>query len=295
MKRKVIKQRDSYTITLPIKWVNSHGITPQSEVEVNEENEALIIKTESMQKKSGEITLPQNSNERLVIYILTNAYRNGYDILKVKAANKKQIEYLEHNMDTLLGWQTTKKTENEIVIENLTEPSADRFDSLLRRMFHIISDNINSLSDLSYDKKYHEELKKSAKEASMIDNFCRRCISKKMVEKEKTYFYWQFISTVLWVHRSFIYLVESMEKKQCKKDKLCEELLEKIKTAFQNFSEGFFDKDIAKISKVFDITKAISDKKVEYLDSTNKVIVYQLIEMSRMLNLSCSPCLGILV
>jgi hypothetical protein len=297
MRRKVIKQKDSYTMTLPMKWATAHGIGPNSELDIEIEKEALVVKANSSPaKKEGEIVLPKNCTERLVRYIINNAYRSGYDVLKVKQVSRKNLETIEGIIDILLGWQITKRNNDEITFENLTEPNADKFDSLMRRSFFIILDDLRTLPNkITSQKTLVEDITKSGKEVMMIDNFCRRCISKKAVEKDKTSYYWMLISTMVWSHRSLSYLAESLKEHPYKKDKAIESLIAKIISAFENINEGIFSKDFSKISKVFEITEEIEKKKSEYLQSNNKIIAYYLLEMTRMLALSCSPSLGIMI
>ncbi|MBT3304523.1 AbrB/MazE/SpoVT family DNA-binding domain-containing protein [Candidatus Woesearchaeota archaeon] len=279
MKRKIIKQKNSYTITLPKKWVQEHGIEKKEEIDVIEEKNSLTIKTNSTQKKEGEITL-DNHNNHFIRYILNNAYRTGYDVLKINTQNKDALKAIETALPKLLGWQITK-TSPHILLENLTEPNSDKFDTLLRRMFFII---VTDLADL---KTKTNNIENSSVEVVMIDNFCRRSISKKSIEKEKTHFYWSFISTVAWVHRRIYYLTPN-------KKNLNKELLNKIIEAFKNLHEGFFEKDLEKINQVFEITKKIFHSPEKYLKG-NLVSANHLLEIARLINLCCSPALGILL
>jgi len=274
MKRKVIKQRDSYTVTLPKKWVEEHGVP--KELNIEEEKEGLFIRTEAMPRKEGDIKI-DSRNEQFIVYILNNAYRSGYDFLRIHIPNKRIAEIIEQRLPLLLGWQIVQKKEKEIIIENLTEPRIDKFDVLFRRMFLIIKEDLENIKEIQTE------------EVMKIDNFCRRCIAKRIIGKEKIHVYWQFLSMINWVHRSLYYLT-----KEGKPGKEHQVLQKKILEAFTNLYEGFFEKDFRKIALVFDITNEIMQNKKKYLSKESN-ITYYFIEMTRLINRSCSPCIGILV
>ncbi|MBW2977843.1 hypothetical protein KY331_03285 [Candidatus Woesearchaeota archaeon] len=292
MRRKIIKQRDSYTITLPIKWIKEHGIDKTKEVDIEEEKEELVIKTKAFPRKEGEITI-DSSNDKFVLYLISNLYRNGYDVLKINFEKENIAKLVEKHLELQLGWQITEKTKNRIVIESLTEPRYDRFDVLFRRTFFIVKNDLGLIRNYLEGKKLEiEEITKNADEIRKIDNFCRRCIFRRVVEKEKTHFYWHFITTIIWIHRSIYFLASGLKKAQ--KDKNAVELIKKIINAFDNLHEGFFEKDFKKIDKVFDISREIwKNKPAIFQRIRNNMVSYHLIEISRLINLSCADVLGI--
>lgn len=292
MKRKVIKQKDSFTITLPIKWAKAHGIEESREIDIEEEKEGLFIRPGAAPRKDGEITI-RSENAKFVTYLLNNAYRNGYDLLTVHIAAAKDAKIVEEMVRLLLGWQVVEKTEKKIVLENLTEPRPEKFDSLLRRAFFIIKNDLEEIRNaLATGKLDVKQIEGNADEVIRIDNFCRRCISKRVVEKEKTYFYWQLVSTITWVHRAIYYFATITSKKQAKSAKA---LVDNIIAAFDSLHEGFFGNDMKKISAVFGITKEIQLSQEKILKKSDNPLAYHyLLEIARLINLLCSPCIGIL-
>lgn len=295
MKRKVISQRNSFTLTLPIKWVREHGLDKKEEIDVVEEKEGLYIRSSAIPKKETEITI-DSSNKKFVVYILNNLYRSGYDSVRIDFKEKGIIKLVEEQIKLLLGWQIIEKNENNILIDNLTEPTTEKFDVLFRRVFFITKTDLGILEDsLKGVKLDIEEIEKGANEVVTIDNFCRRCISKRIVEKEKINFYWHFVSTLTWVHREIYSLLNYLSRKKIK-DKGLLALTEKISKAFDFLHEGFFEKSFKKIGSVFDITEETRNQEEKLLKICKDTLVYhKLLQISRMINLSCSPCIGILI
>jgi len=259
MRRKLISQRNSHTLTLPIKWVRDHGLDKNEEVELEEEREGIFVRSLATPKKEKEITMT-SKDDVVVRYILNNLYRGGYDQIKINYSDKAIIKIIENHLEVLLGWQISGKTDKEITIENLTEPTHEKFDILLRRMFFIIQGNFEILEEY-FDKKSVDknEFDKNDKEIVKLDNFCRRCISKRVVEKDKTLFYWQLISTLTWMDRDLYYLFHTINKnKLITKGKPI--IVEKLSKAFDLIHDGFYQKDLKKIESVFDIIDEINSK-----------------------------------
>ena len=55
MKRKIIKQKSAYTITLPIEWIRDNNLTGADEIEVTNQNNDLVIKQYSLVRYVCEI------------------------------------------------------------------------------------------------------------------------------------------------------------------------------------------------------------------------------------------------
>ena len=294
MKRKVTKQRDSYTVTLPIKWAKDHNIEKEREISIDEEKEGLFIRAGAAPKREGEITI-STEDDVFIDYALNNAYRNGYDVLTVKINSKKIADMIEKHMDKLLGWQITERKEGMVVIESLTEPKTEKFDSLLRRESYIIKNDLGILKEALLSGKHdHEQIKKSATEMRKIDNFCRRCIVKRVVEKDKIFFYWGFLTNLLLIHRSIYFFSESIGKKPSK-DKKANEIISKAMDAFSLLHEGFIEGNMGKVVQVVGITKSIQKTRpVLFKGGGNHLYYFYISEISRLVNLSCGPCIGIL-
>tara|TARA_Y100000310_G_scaffold344854_1_gene460018 strand:+ start:1575 stop:2441 length:867 start_codon:yes stop_codon:yes gene_type:complete len=288
MKRKVIKQRDSYTITLPMGWVKEHGIDGSKEINVDEDKDGLYITTKESQRKEGEITI-DSTNKKFIIYILHNAYRNGYDSLRIHVSESIVVEQIEGLMKNCMGWEIVKKKDKLVVIDNLTEPNTDRFEKLFRKSFYMIKEDLVNLQKGTLDL---EGVSKHSQEVIKIDNFCRRAVTKKAVDKEKIALHWHFYATLTTIQRTIYYLLKAKKVKSVSGK--IKELLGLLINAFDALHEGYFSKDLKKIGEVFDIIDKVYSSREQYLKA-DPILGYHLIEMARIINVSCSPCVGILV
>jgi len=293
MIRKIIKQKDSYTITIPINWIRDHNLKRNDEIELIETKESIIIQTEKTQKKESEITI-DTDDKNTITYILNNSYRNGIDKLTINTDKQIVTETIENKLSTLLGWHIIKKTNKNIIIDNLSEPDSGKFHPLFLRMFHILSEDLNSVKgSLTSNKDNSDAINKSTNEISMIDNFCRRCISKKTIKEEQIFYYWQLITNLVWVNRSIFYLYKN--NKEIKQDKKNSELIELIIESFNEFKKTIFKKDINQISKTLSIISKIEKEKTYFLKSNDFQTTYYLLEISRFIKLLCSSGIGTLL
>ena len=182
MKRKLIKQgNNSYTLTLPIKWIRDKGLDENSEIELEEKEGELIINTNINKKQIKKLELKiTNYNERTIKNLLNQGYRQGYDLIKIQYKNKSQLDIIKSiTRETLLGFELTEENLDSCIIENITEPSEEKFDIILRKVFLIIkNEGEEILNDIL--KKLDNRKKREHTKIIIDDytNFCRRAIIK---------------------------------------------------------------------------------------------------------------------
>ena len=93
MKRKVIKQKSSYTVTLPMKWIKDRGINEDSEIEIEEQDGNLLISTKTIvAQKVGSFEI-KSKNPKYLKYVLNNIYKVGYD--RVTLTGNINLEIIE--------------------------------------------------------------------------------------------------------------------------------------------------------------------------------------------------------
>jgi len=283
MRRKVIRQKDSYTITLPKKWVEEHNAA--SGVDVDFEGEHLLIATQNTPKKSGALNTKIRS-EAFLRYALNNAYRSGYDKLTLTCP-KKFHDFIEQHLAKLLGWKIVDKTRDSLVIESLAEPSPEQFDLLLRRSFYVFQEAIRYLQ-VNWEKSLHK-LERASIEISTTDNFLRRCISKRAVDREKTHFFWHFISTITWAFRGLLHASQ-----ESKPQRDIAKLLVTIEESLRLLHEGYAQANVDMVAQSFDLSRSVMERKIRVVPANVRAYHF-LLESARMLNLCCSPLLGIIL
>ncbi len=301
MKRKVIRQRDSYTVTLPIKWVKEHGVDEGLEVDVHEEKEGIIIQTEGIaRKKETELKITP-SNEPFIRHNLNNLYRLGYDKIRIFYETKKQLGIVEKSTNMfLLGFEVTEIGDGYAIIENVAEPSGAKQEVLLRRMFLLVKQSMEKLSNDFTSKKIKglQEIMQITEKVGQYDNFCRRNVTKRKFSEEKTNFYWGLYTYLRLIQQSMVHLYEALENKAVASGPSRMKFIKALQGGFDSIYNAFYKKDLETINRSKkEMANALKEIQKEIMKSKGieNIALYYLAEMTRLAYLATSPMIGILL
>ena len=120
MKRNVVQQgTTTLMVSLPIKWVKKYNIKKGEELEVSENGRKLIISTESqIERTAVEVNLLDN-NPIYMYRIVSYAYLNGYDEIKINFTHFKQLEIIQKSVEKFfLGFEIIEQKKNYCIIRN---------------------------------------------------------------------------------------------------------------------------------------------------------------------------------
>ncbi len=205
MKRRIIKQgHNALTITLPAKWVNRVNLKAGNEVEVKEKDNSLMIETEANVEPQRKIIELKNSAQYLQHYpnniflrSIDVNYRLGYDEIKLIFDDPHVMDFIEEELEFLLGFEIVDQGENYCVLKSVASSLDIEFDTILRRTFLML---ISMLGD-SYDAVKNGEfsrlksVSKLEKLNNRFTNFCERHLNKKgYTEYRKTIIIYSMIT-----------------------------------------------------------------------------------------------------
>ncbi len=300
MKRKIIKQKDSYTVTLPKKWIKDKGLEGKEEIEVDEVEGKLILSTEAKGDKNSVNLDISHELMTTIRTMLANAYRAGYDVLRIKFKTQKQLNLINETVSNmLLGFEILETKENLCIVESVAEPNTDDFNSIFIKILQIVSIHLDNT--IEYTKKGEVDLKKNkelAQKAIEYDNFCRRAISKKRIAESKAIFYWAFFSTIIHVDRKIYQFNKDLEKTDIKASKELTSLLENAKEFFNLLKETYLKRDLKLIGEIHvKEHRLIYEKGYALLKKRpqESILLYSILDMIRNTHLSTSPLMGILI
>lgn len=303
MRRKVIKQKDSYTITLPMKWVKAHGADKTREIDLEETKEGLIIQPERAPSQKKQVNLEITfANEPFIRTSLNNIVRLGYDKITVTFQTPKQKNLIEKVTENfLLGFEITDSQQNKLVIESVAVPDETQQETILRRIFLIIKQTQEQINQDFREKRFNnlQIVQKNTQKINHHDNFCRRNTSKKRFLEEKTNFYWGLNVYLLLVQHSLLHLYEILdaEKKFKVSDKI-NKLFSNLQKGFDDIYQGFYKKDFSKIQEnniLMQNTLKTIQKELKKSKGTESLVLYYLGEQARLIYLTTAPMLGIIV
>ncbi|MBU2638460.1 MAG: AbrB/MazE/SpoVT family DNA-binding domain-containing protein [Nanoarchaeota archaeon] len=198
MKRKLVKQgENTLTISLPSAWVNSFGLKPGDEVELNEENKGLLISTSAEFKpRKSEIDISGLRKSLAYVYI-TDCYIRGDDEIKVRYDSPELLEVITGACNSLLGFAIIEQGKNYCILKDLSGTTQNDFDMLFRRILLLIG----SMGDSGLEALKKKDIKslivisKTDEAINKFTNYCLRSLNRKGYRDfQKTMHYYTIIA-----------------------------------------------------------------------------------------------------
>ncbi len=180
MKRKIIKQKDSYTITLPIRWVKQLGLKQGSEIEVSEIGKKLIILAE---KRSEHKTIEIDIKNKLSGFIwreVLGLYRKGYDEIVIKHEN--QASLVREIANYLIGFEIVNQERDKITIKDIAGLENADFSIIFRRIGFILVNLTEEIYQMLQTKIKEKEILILDRNLNKFTDYCSRYLNKKGLE-----------------------------------------------------------------------------------------------------------------
>ncbi|MBI5881467.1 AbrB/MazE/SpoVT family DNA-binding domain-containing protein [archaeon] len=296
MRRKVISQKDSVTMTLPKRWVSAKGIKAGDEIEVRELPEGLLVSADTrVGKRSTSISIT-SLTESAIRTMITNAYRLGYDIITVSFRSEEQFRILDQVVKTrLLGFEIIRREKNSCVIESITEPSPDQFEALSKKLLYNISELFGVLMGIFDKKDVLVDVEETESKIQQYNNFCCRIVSKRLVDMKNSHLFWSYQSHVIHAQREIYFILRLMMEGKVKPDLLLRGFAKDCAGLFEDLKQAYLKRDIVLMERIQDAEKTLVYKKGYSLlqKSKEKVIVYHLMGAIRNFYQATSPLIGL--
>jgi phosphate uptake regulator len=302
MRRKIIRQgNNSYTITLPIDWIRDEELKEGSEVEIEREDSHLnIFLTKDARRIQNKISLDlKDYNNRTIINILNQTYRKGYDIITLNYHNNDQLLCIKENIKELFGFEIVDIKNNECILQNIAEPSAEKFDVILRKVFLIIKEGSNEiLNDLKDNKS--DKSKKLDEEKKTFDNYtnlCRRLIIRDRIGGTKdSYSLLIIVSRLSLIYHAYYYMYKAIANKKISLNKETQNLFSETNKMFELFESAFYNKDFEKANKIGILKdKLLYSNLYSLLKKSNgeeNIVLYHVGEIIRLIHLASINLFG---
>lgn len=270
MKRKIIKLGTAtLVVSLPSKWTKKFNLKQGDEIDVEEENSNLLLQTKKGIAAKKEITIDlADQDEKGMEIILTHIYRRGFEKIIVKNVNEdilKTIRKVVKNL--LLGFEISKRAGDICIIENLAEPTEQKGDVLLRRIFLMVKEIQNKIQSDFEKKNYNDsEIEEIRTQTDKFTIYYRRILSKQS-EKEST-FRWELLTTLMRITHSYHYMYKYAAENSLKPEKDIILLLKDLQNYFQILYDACFNKDMDKIKQLNQLRKEFQyGRCIKFLES----------------------------
>ncbi|MFC2136438.1 AbrB/MazE/SpoVT family DNA-binding domain-containing protein [Bacteroidota bacterium] len=297
MKRRIIKQKTAYTLTLPVKWIREYNIQPKDEVELEEEQDSLVIRTEK-RPKAEEISLTlEKSTSDYYRIMVENHYLRGYDIINIKFPEKKTFPIIQNAVSNLVGFEILEQKENSCKIGSTTPASAEQFKTLLNRCFNIITYTQDSVKEdiakLSFPNL--TEIEAQSNDARRFLLFCTRALHKtSIVSRRDESFMHLLLERLILIEHNHYYLYNKISKiKSLKIREEVKEIYNKAIEMFNLFKEMFHKKDLKNFATINKYWEEIYFKEGHKLltkcTEEESIIIYHSMHLSKLLFLISQP------
>lgn len=195
MKRKVIQLAGkTLVVSLPSKWAKKCGVKKGDEIEVEEQERKLVIKT----KGEGELqskSLNVKDLNHMIGRVIGGFYKSGYNELEIIYDSPEQYSAISEVLNrSCMGYEIIRHGKRTLLIKNLSELHTEEFDNLFRRLFLSL---LSSAEDtLEYAKqgnlKALEEIELRDLLITKYSDLCRRMINihgRGSINKTTSYYY----------------------------------------------------------------------------------------------------------
>jgi hypothetical protein len=238
MKRKIIKQRDSYTVTLPIRWVRDNGLERNDEIQVSQEHENLVLAPGDVkkQKKKTEVDITP-STFNVYRSVVGGLFRGGYDEIKVNYEDMKIIPELQKALGTFYGLEMFDITKKSCVIRALFREEAAELSSHTNKIIHAIKTIQEIILDDMKNKRFNSDEELAQLRWNVIkqrDLIARTTVQQRLFDNK--HFPYHTIAFNLWyIARAYVYMYKSLKKKA----KFNEKTIDLFKKVSKYFSDNF--------------------------------------------------------
>ena len=298
MRRRIIKQGTAtLTLSLPAKWTKQRHLKAGDEVDVEEEDKILLVSSIKLPSKKQVTVEITDANRGDITPILTHLYRRGFDTITIKAIDPRLMNEINTTTkDLLLGFEITERNKKQCVISNLSEPTEEKYEVLLRRVFLIIKETQDViLRDFNKGKfESKQEIETMRKQQDKFVLFCRRILMRE--KAEKSILDWELLTFLMHIHHAYYYLYEYSYQNKVGKNSKFIVLLKNLENYFQLLYDAYYKKDSSYIHKLNRQKKEYQYgacyKYLEQAKGKDAPVFAHIREIFRLVQISSSPILA---
>jgi len=231
MRRKIIRQGNkSFTFTLPVKWVRQHRLEGGEEIDIKEEDGNLILSSELSKSQKSTAMSVKGMTEKNIRFVMNQLYRRGFTKIKFTSVTTANARVIEDLVDQhFSGVEVIRKKGDEVIVEVITEPKADSFEKIFRKMFYLISDSLKII----VDKEDTKRITTLTDKTRVYSQFCKRYISNNVKSLEGFELY-SSISYIIIIQTN---INRAVKMKMTRDFKILKDLFDRV-------SENFYKRDL---------------------------------------------------
>ncbi|MCR4327567.1 MAG: AbrB/MazE/SpoVT family DNA-binding domain-containing protein [Nanoarchaeota archaeon] len=257
MKRKLISQRNSLTLTLPKNWVKERNLNSKDEIDLVEEGDSIIINSGKKETKKEFTIDVSDYSEILIRNLLNQMYILSANKIIIRSNKQSKLVLCEKLSSLfLVGFEVIEKTKDKVILEALAIPSKDNLDQFILKIFNFLDSNFIFLRESfqKNDKHIYNEIKRDTKKISQYRNICKRILLDDPTNPIENKMLLEMINYLTEINHLLFHLVEE-------KIKVAQKLVEELEEIFNLIKKSYFKKDLDAIQHSQDkIERKLSEK-----------------------------------
>lgn len=263
MKRKLVKQGSAtLMVSLPSKWVKSNNLGKGSEVDVEELEGNIIIRTDKSKNEKNKAVVNISGFSPLINRILIALYIKGIDELEIKFSKIEEIKDFQKGViNELPGFEIMKQSSESFLVKDITGMWMQDIDEIIGRIFFILD---SMAEELIYSLENKSEIQQVIESDSAVNKFvslCLRNLNKKgYTTFSKTSQVYSIVSNLEEVGDLFKKIAKESKKTKISSQQIS--ILKEIKNQLNLFKDIFFKYEKQKLINF--------SKKHEYIKSNIK-------------------------
>ncbi len=241
------KDRNSYTVTLPIEWIKKYGLDKSRTVDLSIIGSALIVRAGETEKTK--VVVDAELLRHSLTRVLQILYKKGIDEIKIINLNSKLTsEVYEIAQQRCIGYEIIEHKKEYLVIKDISKEASENFETLLRRCFLLVIE-ISKEEEKELVEKYDQNLNK-------LHAYCLRLLMKQgHKDFELVSLYTQLCSLLENLGDDFMLMYRN-NKNPSKK---VQEYIKQCHELFYNFNNKTFD-------NMQDVIGSQRNKRTEYFE-----------------------------
>lgn len=229
----------------------------------------------------------------MILNLLNQAYRLGYDKLQISYKTKEQYKNIEEITDALLlGFEVVEVKNNHCILQNIAESNEEKFDIILRRMFLQILAVSDAILIRCKEKNYEEgTFFKNKLQIDKLTNYLRRTIIRTNQDKEKRVLLYSVVSKLSLISHAYVYLYDYAAAHQISLTEKELEHLAEINALLRSFYENFYKKDFNILARIGLLKQDLEKENnilLTHAQGRNTVLIAYMREIIRHVHM-CTP------
>lgn len=171
MQRRVNKVgKGTLTVSLPARWARQQGITPASQLEIEERGSTLIIGTEATEIEL-KVEIDLRGRTCYARKHLIQAYKKGYDEIKIFYDSARLLHEVTDTLGVLIGFEIIEQQRDYLVLRSVAKQFDNNVDQLIDRAVIITSRMLLMLQE-ALEGQDQELLKQVIKTEQINNSMC---------------------------------------------------------------------------------------------------------------------------